>query len=310
MALFTCASTRAVHLKLCKDLTAREFQRSLKEFVARRGSPTAIVSDNAKTFQATKKWLKTLKKDEDLFNFLATKEIEWRFNMSRAPWWGGFFEHLIGMMKNTLSKAVGRALLTFEELEEVLLDVETFLNNRPLCYMEEEIEQPVITPSILLRGQPMQFLEQNPDDVTDERVEITRRLRYLKTCRENLKKRWLNEYLVALQERFKRGPVIKDSTKNRANWRVGRVVDSIVGKDGVTRGYKIRTGNGYIIERPLQLLCDLEIGGASNDIEMVGDLVEGSRDQHQPVTTRPRRVASRTAENRLVGVIANENEED
>lgn len=38
---------------------------------------------------------------------------------------GSFFERLIGMMKITLSKAVGQALLTFEELEEVLLDVET-----------------------------------------------------------------------------------------------------------------------------------------------------------------------------------------
>lgn len=36
IALFTCASTRAVHLKLCRDLTAVEFQRALKEFVARR----------------------------------------------------------------------------------------------------------------------------------------------------------------------------------------------------------------------------------------------------------------------------------
>lgn len=87
VALFTCASTRAMHLKLWKDLTVREFKRSLKEFVTRRGLPTAIVSDNAKTFQATKKWLKTLRKVEDLFNYLATKEIEWRCNMSCAPWW-------------------------------------------------------------------------------------------------------------------------------------------------------------------------------------------------------------------------------
>ena len=90
MVLFTCASTRAMHLKLCKDLTVREFKRSLKEFVARRGLPTAIASDNTKTFQATKKWLKTLKKDEDLFNYLAIKEIAWRFNMSRAPLWAAF----------------------------------------------------------------------------------------------------------------------------------------------------------------------------------------------------------------------------
>ena len=48
VALFTCASTRAVHLKLCHDLTAVKFQRSLKEFVARRGCPQLMVSDMAK----------------------------------------------------------------------------------------------------------------------------------------------------------------------------------------------------------------------------------------------------------------------
>ena len=138
------------------------------------------MSDNAKTFQATKKCLATLRNDDDFFNYLARKEIDWRFNMSRAPWWGGFFERLIGLMKSALSKSIGRALLKFEELEEVLLDVETFLNNRPLCYLGEEFEQPVITPNLLLHGQPAQFLEENTDDIGDGREGMTRRLQYLK----------------------------------------------------------------------------------------------------------------------------------
>ena len=50
IAPFSCASTRAVHLKLRCDLSALEFQRALKEFVARRGCPHTIVSDNGKTF--------------------------------------------------------------------------------------------------------------------------------------------------------------------------------------------------------------------------------------------------------------------
>ena len=50
VALLTCASTRAVQLKLCKNMTAEEFKRDLKEFVIRRGAPDLIVSDNAKTF--------------------------------------------------------------------------------------------------------------------------------------------------------------------------------------------------------------------------------------------------------------------
>ena len=324
VALFTCASTRAVHLKLCKDLTAGEFKRGLKEFVARRGSPNLMVSDNAKTFQATKQWLSTLRKDDDLFNYLATRDIEWKFNLSRAPWWGGFFERLIGIMKNSLSKAIGRALLKFEELEDVLLDVESFMNNRPLCYIGGEFEQPVITPNLLLRGQPARFLEEDTDDMDDEREKMTRRLRYLKACRENVRQRWLNEYLHALQERFNTGlaakdqvtmskgslVLIKDTTKYKANWKIGRIVDCIVGKDGVTRGYKIRTGKGYIVERPLQLVADLEISGASEDPKSVDDAGVVNENQHQRVMSRSGRQAKITAVNRLVGVVANENEDD
>ena len=92
IALFTCASTRAVHLKLCRDLTATEFQRALKEFVARRGCPQTIVSDNGKTFMTTGRWLSTLKKDHGVANYLGTLNIKWMFNLARAPWWGGFFE--------------------------------------------------------------------------------------------------------------------------------------------------------------------------------------------------------------------------
>ena len=244
-----------------------------------------IVSDNAKTFQAVKKWLSTLRKDEDLFNFLSAKEIEWKFNMSRAPWWGGFFERLIGITKSTLSKAIGRALLTFEELEEVLLDVESVLNNRPLCYLGEEFEMPVITPNLLFRGQPARFLEENGENMS-EGEEMTRRLRYLKKCRDNVRKRWLHEYLPALQERFNtrstprheatitKGSLmlLKDTTKNKANWKIGRVVNPIVGKDGVIRGYKLLTGNGYVVERPLQLLCDS--GSSVEDAEHSGDIIE------------------------------------
>jgi hypothetical protein len=39
VTLFTCAATRAVHLKLCKTMAAEKFKRTLKEFVARRGMP-------------------------------------------------------------------------------------------------------------------------------------------------------------------------------------------------------------------------------------------------------------------------------
>ena len=130
IVLLTCPSTRAVHLKLIPDLSAPEFIKTLKEFIVRRGTLKLIVSDNARTFTATKKWLKTLLQNHELNDYLVNQRIGWPFNLARAPWWGDFFERLIAIMKRSLSKAIGRGFLTYSELEEVLPDVECAMNNR------------------------------------------------------------------------------------------------------------------------------------------------------------------------------------
>ena len=91
-------------------------------------------------------------------DYLSQNTIKWRFNLFlRAPWWGGIFERLIGIMKNSLSKVVGKGLLTFDELEEVLLDVECVMNNRPLCFQEEGFSISALTPNLLLCGKPAIF---------------------------------------------------------------------------------------------------------------------------------------------------------
>ena len=59
--------------------------------------------------------------------------------------------------------------------------------------------------------------------------------------------------------------LLKDDIKNRALWRMGRVVGTVTGKNGDTRGLKVKLGNGYVVERPLQLICDLEIGGENTE---------------------------------------------
>ncbi|XP_068761945.1 uncharacterized protein [Montipora capricornis] len=51
VALFTCATSRAVHLELVPSLTADSFIKALARFKGRRGTPTLIVSDNGKTFK-------------------------------------------------------------------------------------------------------------------------------------------------------------------------------------------------------------------------------------------------------------------
>ena len=54
------------------------------------------------------------------------------------------------MMKVAFYKTVGQGILTWEELSEVILDVEVTMNNRPLTYQEEVFQLPPLTPNSLL----------------------------------------------------------------------------------------------------------------------------------------------------------------
>ena len=58
IVLFTCCVTRGIHLELVHDLSALTFLHALPRFASRRGTPSLIVSDNAKTFKLSAKVLR------------------------------------------------------------------------------------------------------------------------------------------------------------------------------------------------------------------------------------------------------------
>ena len=183
VALYSCSLTRAVFLVLLPSLETREFIKSFKQLIARRGRPSLIYSDNGSTFVAAAKWLKSVRKDEVLNDFLREYEIPWRFNLSRAPWWGGGqFERLIRLMKAMFYKTVGGGLLTWNKLSKVLLDIEIAMNNRPLSYMEEDVQLPTLTPNAMLLQNPNFLPELKP---FREESNLRKRARGFSTKRRN-----------------------------------------------------------------------------------------------------------------------------
>ena len=50
---------------------------------------------------------------------------------------------MIGLMKQDLHKTVEKTNLFWQELKEVLLNIEITLNNRPLNYLERDIQFPL-----------------------------------------------------------------------------------------------------------------------------------------------------------------------
>ena len=70
IALFIWMSTKAIHLELVSDLTSDAFIAALKRFIARRGIPDQIFSDNSTNFRRASSIL------HELYRLLKSKGFE------------------------------------------------------------------------------------------------------------------------------------------------------------------------------------------------------------------------------------------
>ena len=187
--------------------------------------------------------------------------------MPKVSWWGGHFEKLIGVIKQALYKSLGRTSLRWSELEEVLLDVEINVNNRPLTYIEEDIQYPILTPNSMILGRDTKMVDGNMTEDEEEDISWQRQQKYVKRCKDAAWRRWQREYVIAVRERhntqykFKAvninvGDVvmINGESKKREKWKIGIISE---GKDDQIRGARVKTPSHYL-DRPIQLLYTLE----------------------------------------------------
>lgn len=321
ICLFTCATSRALHLELTPDLSTEAFVRCLRRFIARRGRPASITSDNAKTFKRANKELGQLLQNKRTQDFAANQGITWKFILEKAPWWGGYYERMVQLVKRSLRKVLGKAQLSFEELLTVLTEVEGVLNSRPLTYVYSDItDQEPLTPSHLVIGRRLATLP-NPAELSDDEEtasSLERRARYLSRLLEHFWKRWSNEYLVGLREfhycgtrgnqnkEVKVGDVvlIHDDSLARSKWRLGEITELIESKDGHKRGAVLRAiskkGKPSTMRRAVQKLVPLEVNtGNLPQNEHVGAEEAGivqQPDHPAELVRPPRRAAAATAD--------------
>ena len=144
VCLFTCLAIGAIHLEWVRNLTASQFLCCFRRFVARRGKPRHIISDNASQFKLTAKvldrqWPQLIDSDEVLY-YCSSENISWKFITEAAPWQGGFYERLVGLVKRALRKSIDRKLLDWDELATLFTEIEAIINTRPLTYVFEDFE--------------------------------------------------------------------------------------------------------------------------------------------------------------------------
>ena len=250
ITLFVCGSTRAVHIEVVSSLSTDAFLLAFRRFVARRGMPSRVRSDNATTFKSASEKI----------------DVVWVFNPPAAPWHGGFYERLVGAVKSPLKKVLGKASLYLDELVTVLVEIEGLVNSRPLtCVSTDLNDEAPLTPAMML-GEV--FSSEIPaNDQSLSVVQLNARFKYVQQVQQHLKQRWYAEYLTSLRHHHqsKSAPVkagdvvlVADNQKKRHLWRMGRIVEVYPGKDGKCRVARVRVGQSTML-RAFQCLVPLEV---------------------------------------------------
>ena len=198
---------------------------------------------------------------------LLSRNIDWVFNTPTASHHGGIWERMIRSIRKILDALLTEQILTEESLQTLLCEVEAILNSRPLTYVSPDHRDPEpLTPNhlLLLEGSvPVPVGVFGTGDLY-----ARRRWRQVQYLADLFWSRWRSEYLPLLQHRQKcRYPekslnvgdvvLMADKELPRCRWPLGRVVETMPGRDGLVRSVKLRTRGGEVCRPREQAGIDL-----------------------------------------------------
>nr|XP_027237831.1 uncharacterized protein LOC113828955 [Penaeus vannamei] len=231
--VFTCLTSRAVHIEVMDSMETDSFINALRRFTARRGPVKSIRSDNGTNLVVQRKFF--VRSSSFLIKLPSVTPCQ--------------LEHLM--------------TLTDDSLHTLFCEVEAIINGRPLTRVTDDPDclQP-LTPSMLLnlKGSPGPVM--NTDN---KNLYARRRWKQVQYLADLFWKRWSKEYLLLLQERqkwnikrrdVKKGDIVLalDERLPRGTWPLARVIEVMCDSDGHVRSAKLKTVSGEYI-RPISKMC-------------------------------------------------------
>ena len=268
ICLFTCLTTRSVHLELAYSLSTDSFISCISRFEARRGTPSDYYSDNGTNIVGAVSELDECLRNLDMLKIqetLAIRKVKWHFNPPAAPHFGGAWERLVGSAKRALGSVLHNQSLTDEVLLTAICLVESLLNSRPLTYLSNDpSEFEPLTPNHLLLGRANPNLP--PDVFSSVDFDAKKRWRHSQAIASHFWRRWMKEVLPTFHERKKwtasernlqEGDIVAilDANHPRGTWKLGRVTATIKSPHGVVRSAEIFLYPKTVLHRPAHRLC-------------------------------------------------------
>ena len=270
--LFTCLSSRAVHVELLESLDTSAFICALRRFFALRGPAMILRCDRGTNFVGAKTDLDKALDEMDsgkIQRFLAESGCEWKFNPPYSSHFGGVWERQIRTIRSVLDAILAEnsnVNLTHELLSTFMAEVTAIVNARPIAALPSDVDDPQpLSPAMLLTMKARPFGPPPGEFIPDD-LYARQRWRRVQYLADQFWAKWRREYLQNLQHRHKwnhpktnlnDGDVVlvKDDSKYRNDWPMGRVVEAVKSKDNRVRKATIMilsNGKKTVLLRPIK----------------------------------------------------------
>lgn len=264
--IFTCMSSRAVHLELLDDMTTDSFINCLRCFFALRGDVRQIRCDRGTNFVGADNELNRALEEIDnslLKSFLLQHRCEFVFNTPGSSHMGGAWERLIHTVRSVLTGIMieSHGRLDTYSARTVMYEAMAIVNSRPIAPFSDQDSSPLTPNQILHMKSGVVMPPPGKFDTAD--VYSRKRWRRVQGLVENFWTRWRTHYLNNLQRRskwqderrsLKVGDVVmlKEGTF-RSDFCMAKVIRVLPSKDGLVRRVEIKTSHS-VIERPISKL--------------------------------------------------------
>ncbi|XP_045506279.1 uncharacterized protein LOC123702546 [Colias croceus] len=271
-ALFTCLSTRAVHIELVGALTTDSAIMAMRRMAARRGWPRVMYSDNATNFRGADTELRRAIEvwESELKDYGLQQRMNWKYITPGAPHQGGAWERLIRSVKTSLLAVLFQKEPHEEILITLLAEVEHTINARPLTHVPVTPEDPeALTPNHFLLGGPSDM------PLVGACEHVTKRTwKKAQALANEFWRRWVREYLPTLNPRghlrhdrqaLKVGDIVivADAALPRNVWPRGRITQTFPGPDGEIRSVMVQS-RGHQLKRPVTKVVVLPVEEAAS----------------------------------------------
>lgn len=139
--MFSCLSSRAVHIEIIESMDASSCINALRRLLALRGPAKQLHSDCGTNFIGA---CVELGMDKTVQKYLGEQGCSWDFKPPYASHMGGSWECMIGIARRILDSMLmqHKTRLTHEVLSTLMAEVTAIMNARPLLSVSTDPQQP------------------------------------------------------------------------------------------------------------------------------------------------------------------------